>query len=137
MCPTRLRDVWQTPLSGLTGRLKGFFRKACHHYPDIPTPRVLSYNHGHGGWSCRSPGSPRYAQGVANMMAFMKRADIIQDGQDSEQRWAAGTCVWIKNTFLQNFEITEEIIEQGYVQSITLTPKGEVDIRTPVFTQPF
>ena len=59
-------------------------------------------------------------------------------GGDRDTRWKAGTVIWVRLSFLKNFEIQNEVVvEEGYVHYITLRPKQRVDLRSPVFTKPF
>ncbi len=74
MNPPGQGDVWQASLDALP---LSFKRMACHYYPDIPTFRIGTLNHGGGGLGTLKPRSEHYAMTRANMMSLMAKSDVI------------------------------------------------------------
>ena len=73
--PTRGQsDVWQASLDALP---LSFKRKACHYYPDIPTVRLGSLNHGAGGVGALKVGGDQYKMTKKNMEALMPKCDVV------------------------------------------------------------
>ena len=67
-------DVWQASIDALPLFFK---RKACHYYPDIPTFRIGTLNHGTGGLGALKPSGRRYAMTRENLKALMGKSDIV------------------------------------------------------------
>ena len=57
------------------------------------------------------------------------------EGDDEKEKWKAGGVIWLRTSFLKNFEPQHIIIEEGYVHYVVLRPKAVVDTRYPVFTK--
>ena len=73
--------------------------------------------------------------------AVRSEAGANEEGEAKRKRrgrWTAGTVIWIRESFLENFmEPDHLIIRGGYVHYVVLRPKARVDVRFPVFTEPF
>ena len=67
-------DVWQASLEALPSFFK---RKACHHYPDIPTFRVGSLNHGPAGLGAMDTNGRQYRMTRRNMETLMAKCDVV------------------------------------------------------------
>ena len=74
MTTPRQGDVWQASLNALPPSFK---RKACHFYPDIPTFRIGTCNHGGGGLGALNTMERQYSMTRGNLEALMVKCDII------------------------------------------------------------
>jgi hypothetical protein len=50
---------------------------ACHYYPDIPTFRIGTLNHGTGGLGALRPGSRHHEMTRKNLKALMGKSDVV------------------------------------------------------------
>ena len=102
---------------------------------DANFPNFVAYHNPYLEFEDPVEAEGRYPYVVRDFGEVENRACAWED-QGRQQR-RAGCTIWVRETFMRNFEVKHTILEQGYVHFLVFRPRAAVDIRFPVFTKSF